>query len=464
MSNQGPIVRPERNNDMNIEADEASAEMPNFSQVPDDECEGDLSCAMDGIDDTNPAAPESVPISASELLLAGLNEKKELLRIESERLRIEKAQTSALKLRCEALSSQLMASKKRQREASNDASALDAPTNPQKKPSPSPPRMATPRPMPTADPQSDDDVPAPIEEVLSAAVPEVREFDKLSSILCAYKDKKIVPGSIDFPFEVCADLCRDEAQMVLGWSPANKASLRPNVISALRLVYPDKREDWFSSHFLMSPSGAAKYWARVLARRAEIWDVASARLASRANKKAPNSVVERLRIKIAERKSKRLSNLITGGSSNNPYLTPARKAFCALTSSDSEDEGSNMVDLSQSPASASSAANTPASPASAATAVAKPKLAKGPESYSVAEMKTYVRMAKAIRNVSEKDGHTEATASFVDVEFSDNTGRVAKALKGRDTWKKQRVDAICAKAAKIMEDRLAHHAPPSPPP
>jgi len=48
--------------------------------------------------------------------------------------------------------------------------------------------------------------------------------------------------------------------------------------------------------------------------------------------------------------------------------------------------------------------------------------------------------------------------------LQDNTGRVAKALKGRDTWKKQRVDAICAKAAKIMEDRLAHHAPPSPPP
>lgn len=42
--------------------------------------------------------------------------------------------------------------------------------------------------------------------------------------------------------------------------------------------------------------------------------------------------------------------------------------------------------------------------------------------------------------------------------MQDNTGRVAKALKGKDPWKKQRVDIICAKAAKIMEDRLAKHA------
>ena len=68
-------------------------------------------------------------------------------------------------------------------------------------------------------------------------------------------------------------------------------------------------------------------------------------------------------------------------------------------------------------------------------------------------MKAFKKMAKAIRNVDERDGHAESTASFIDSEFSDNAGRTLKAMRSKNAWKKQRVNAICEKAAKIMEDR-----------
>ena len=71
----------------------------------------------------------------------------------------------------------------------------------------------------------------------------------------------------------------------------------------------------------------------------------------------------------------------------------------------------------------------------------------------MAEMKKFKRMAKAIRNVNERDGHAEATAAFIDTEFSDATGRLAKAAKSRDPWKQKRLDIACSMAAKIMEDR-----------
>jgi len=68
-------------------------------------------------------------------------------------------------------------------------------------------------------------------------------------------------------------------------------------------------------------------------------------------------------------------------------------------------------------------------------------------------MKTFKKMARAIRNVDEREGHAEATASFIDSEFSDNSGRTVKALRSNNGWKKSRVNAICEKAAVIMEDR-----------
>ena len=42
----------------------------------------------------------------------------------------------------------------------------------------------------------------------------------------------------------------------------------------------------------------------------------------------------------------------------------------------------------------------------------------------------------AIRNVDEREGHSEATAAFIDTEFSDNSGCTVKALKSTSSWKK----------------------------
>ena len=71
-------------------------------------------------------------------------------------------------------------------------------------------------------------------------------------------------------------------------------------------------------------------------------------------------------------------------------------------------------------------------------------------------MKTFKKVSKAIRNVDEREGHAEATAAFIDAEFSDNSGKVVKALRSKSAWKRSRVNAICEKAAVIMEDRCAH--------
>ena len=72
----------------------------------------------------------------------------------------------------------------------------------------------------------------------------------------------------------------------------------------------------------------------------------------------------------------------------------------------------------------SSSASSASVAAASASKLTQPKLASGPSSYTIAEMKSFVKVSKAIRNVSEKDGHTEVTASFIDSELSDNTGRV----------------------------------------
>lgn len=91
-------------------------------------------------------------------------------------------------------------------------------------------------------------------------------------------------------------------------------------------------------------------------------------------------------------------------------------------------------------------------------------------SYSISEMKTFKKMAKAIRNVDEREGHSEATAAFIDAEFSDNPGKTVKSMRSGCAWRRNRVNAICEKAAIIMEDRpvtrmleLRHHESQCPP-
>ena len=74
-------------------------------------------------------------------------------------------------------------------------------------------------------------------------------------------------------------------------------------------------------------------------------------------------------------------------------------------------------------------------------------------------MKAFKKMAKTIRNVDEREGHSEATAAFIDAEFSDNSGKTLKSLRSPSACKRNRVNAICEKAATIMEDRLVRMVP-----
>jgi len=69
------------------------------------------------------------------------------------------------------------------------------------------------------------------------------------------------------------------------------------------------------------------------------------------------------------------------------------------------------------------------------------------------EIKKFAKVARAIRNVDDREGHAEATATFLDSEFSDNSGKTVKCLRSREAWKRERVAQACTKAAKIMEDR-----------
>ena len=405
-----------------------------------------------------PTAPESIPESASELLLEDLTEKIEQLRTANEKARVATEKADRFKFRCDALSSQLVQSNKRAREAIEHpkvAELAGTPDNPKKRPSPEVAR--TPKPGAGIDPlagMSDDEVPPPIvtPSIEPPSKEACRKFTELNSVLCGYKDKQIVPGSTDLPFEICADLCRDEAGMMLSLSSFQLSNLRPAIVSALQLVYPNKKPAWFDSQFLRDPKGAAKYWSRVLIRRSEIWDAAASRVVARCKTSHTAALRDRIRLKIQARKAERLSQLRAPSVlASKSRSAPRNKLSLALSSSD--DEGPiNTIDLSQSPSGMPVDGKSPVTPVKTPKAI-PPKMAAGPDTYTMAEMKSFVRMVKSIRNVDEKSGHAEATATFVDTEFSDNCGRVLQALKAKDQWKRHRVNSICAKAAKIMEDR-----------
>ena len=87
------------------------------------------------------------------------------------------------------------------------------------------------------------------------------------------------------------------------------------------------------------------------------------------------------------------------------------------------------------------------------------KLAPPTESYSRAEMKSFAKMAKAIRNTSDI-AHVTATVNFLDAEFSDNSGRAARVLSSPFAWKRNRFKEIASKAAKILEDRYVMYLLP----
>ena len=347
-------------------------------------------------------------VSASELLLADLNEKAELLRVAN-------AKALQFEARCSALKHKLAESRKRQREAESRTPAAAGTTDdsgaPRKRASPDPPAEKAAS-TSAAEPggNSDDDVPLPGPATPPTATPNLYEkpFEALQSILCAYKDGKIVPGADNLPFDMCVELCQDEIASIESWSKATCAKNHQAVLAALELVYPNKRPEWFKSPFLTNPQGAAEYWSRVLKRRSEIWKAAAERVKLEAKKMLRASLQERIRAKINERRKRAIKALRT------PAVTPAKKTAPACKTpkrqSREPSDSDEVVDLSVSPevsgGKTSAASSTP------------PKRAPPSTYYTPAEFKKFERMASAIRNVDERNGHSEATAAFIDVEFS----------------------------------------------
>ena len=209
---------------------------------------------------------------------------------------------------------------------------------------------------------SDDDVPLPNDGTDKPVKKKAddRLFEELRSVLCGYKSKQIVPGSKALPFEVCAEMCKDEAAEVLKWTPSEKRRRHKNVLSAIRLVYPNKKEAWFNSKFLLNPQGAAQYWSRVLSRRAEIWYAAGKRAAAHADMVRPKSLKEKIREKIAQRRASRLRASLPppiSAPSGDPFKTPTRRKKSGLSSSDSDQDEQQVIDLSTSPSPAASASS-----------------------------------------------------------------------------------------------------------
>ena len=407
----------------------------------------------------------SMPTSASELLLSELTDKTVQLRIAKLRNSELETHRGELEKRFAELEKRVASNTKRPREVA-PVQVADVPVeNPKKRPSPEPIENPKKRPSPepavapvvpavvytVVDIGSDDDVPTAAMLVEPAALVQdpSRLFETLHSVLCAYKDKKIRPGSQDLPFDICADLCRDEADLANAWPLDAKVRLLPCILSALKLVYPNKKDEWFAKPFLSDAVATTTYWTRVLLRRAAIWDAAATRLKSQRKLTHRSSLKRRIKDKIAQRKAARLSSIDRSSSAGYVYKTPVKQTAFSLSSSDSDLDDGAVVDLSFSPPVVAVAGD------GSVVKLASPvRLAPGPESYTRAEMKAFAKMAKAIRNVDEREGHAEATAAFVDTEFSDNTGRTVKCIKSRDSWKKARVSKICEKAARIMDDRF----------
>ena len=83
--------------------------------------------------------------------------------------------------------------------------------------------------------------------------------------------------------------------------------------------------------------------------------------------------------------------------------------------------------------------------------------------YAEAEIKKFERVANTIRKVNDGiiANHSAATADFIDVEFSNNTGRARRAWSSRSTWEKERLKQACSQAARIMEERSVLYLSPT---
>ena len=279
---------------------------------------------------------------------------------------------------------------------------------------------------------SDDEVPVPD---LSPEEPEKKTDEKLynglQSIICGYKSGAFNPKDPDSPvtFKLCAELAQEEIGIAKEWLKSRKAleKFHPMVLSALRLVYPNKKDEWFQRPFLKSKKGAITYWIKVLERRVEIWSHKANKESEHKAKSQIASLTERIRDKIDKRKAQAVSK-----TESTPNKRKASNATIVI-SSDSDEE------QTAAPSKSSSSKST--------------KTAPPPESYTKSEIKNFKRVAKAIKSFDESLGHTSATCDFVDSEFSDGTGRVQRIAKSKSTWKLNRLNKACAQAATILSDR-----------
>ena len=241
-------------------------------------------------------------------------------------------------------------------------------------------------------------------------------FEGLNSVLCEYKkckengDDSFKP-SYEGPltFEVCAEMADEEATDIDGWSYQQKIERRPMIVSALRLVYKNKKEEWFSKPFLMSPLGAAEYWQEVLKRRAALWREAHKSAQQRAA--TSNDMVSPVRSSVHRRLREKLKKKSKNNSTSSPHTAAddGSRMSPVVVSSDPED--------SMSPPDVS----TPAGNSTGSSSSSSKKMKKStphPKSYTRDEIKRYAKMTKTIRNVDESRGHSSAVADFLDLEFS----------------------------------------------
>ena len=181
------------------------------------------------------------------------------------------------------------------------------------------------------------------------------------------------------PFEICALICTEEAIAVDKWTSSTCKAYHDALLSALRLVYPSKIESWYDKPFLKSPTGTRKYWVRVLNRRAEIWQAAADKKAAAPLYQEP--LKDRIRRKIAERKSARINSLSVSFKKSTPKksaLTSEHKRRSGL-SSDSDEAAAAVIDLSQSPATSSTSPPSCSSSASTTSSDSPPKAAPHPK-------------------------------------------------------------------------------------
>lgn len=379
--------------------------------------------------------------------------KHELLQNKLERVRQqEREKAKALEEQCKELRAQLSAAKKRPRPSVTRKLPVEAPTEdeaPKKRPSPEPKPVGHLVDIMAGtsgehDVQSDDEVAPPSPKTVPAELDHERvdvcqKFQELNSVVCAYKQLLIDPRDpkdVNFTFGVCAQMCEQEVADLAKWSDDVKERLHPAIISALHIVYPDKKESWYSKPFLQSPLGTADYWGKVLQRRAELW-----RVAERKQKQSKLTTPELRSVRQAAREKlrMRLKNKVV---SLIPAMAgPTRSNPIPISSgSDTDDPTTSHV-----------------TPGGAPDSVTPPKQVKktapAPDSYTHGEMKSFARMARTIRNFDEQVGHSAATANFIDVEFSNNTGRASRCQRSTAAWKKTRFNTACQKAAKILEDR-----------